>query len=92
MLVIMNLRLVHGVVMVVRTMVSLVVVVMHLSSPGVCMLVAVFVKMFVRVFVRMLMDVFRVSVQMLVRVAMSVAVRMQMLVLVFSFHRQSSYS
>jgi hypothetical protein len=83
---VMNFRLVAGVIVIMRPMFSTVFMIMHVSSAAVSVLMEVFVQMLMRVAMGVLMAVLGLPVEMPVGVRMSVVVPMQMLVFVFSFH------
>jgi hypothetical protein len=88
----MRVRLMEGVVVVMRSVLAGMVVIMHVGGRAVSMFVAVLVEMFVRVAVSVLMAMLCLTVCVLVRMGMSVVVGMQMFVLVCSFHGRFSCS
>jgi len=89
-------RLMAGMIMIMPSVVAAVLMVMHVGAGTVRVLVEMFVQMLVAVSMTVIMAVLRVSVGMLVGMLVGVRVamvmRVQMFVLVFSFHNQSSCS
>jgi len=81
-----------GMVMVMGSMFTLVIVVVYVGGSLVGMLVKMFVQVLMRMRMSMFMRVHLAVMRMLVRMCMSVLMRVQMLVLVLSFHGQSSFS